>query len=186
MPSYSSYTEVELLTLLQCSDEGAFTELYDRYWKKLLARANLLLHSQEDAEEIVHDIFVRIWQKRETLKIINTFHTYVAAMLQYGCFKILAQRKVFRMNDTTDPLLDPADKSSTQEWLDFEYLRRELENAVLLLPDKCQLIFRLSREQGLSDKAIAEKLNVSVNTVRTQMHRALQKLKTSLNSFFAL
>lgn len=186
MQSYGSYTDAELLSLLQGSDEGAFTELYDRYWKKLLIRANLLLRSQEDAEEIVHDIFVRLWQKRETLQIKNTFHTYIAAMLQYGCFEALANRKRHRVDTPMESVPDAADTSSTQEWLDFAYLRQELEQAVQQLPDKCQLIFRLSREQGMSDKEIAEKLDISVNTVRTQMHRALQKLKTPLNSFFVL
>jgi len=83
------------------------------------------------------------------------------------------------------PHLQKAD-DSTREYLRFEDLQRELEAAVSALPDQCQLIFRLSREEGLSDKQIAQQLDLSVNTIRTQKHRALQKLKTSLNSFFML
>ena len=107
-------------------------------------------------------------------------------MLQYGCFETLANRKRRRIDNVVEHLPDTIDTSSTKEWLDFEYLRNELENAVQLLPERCQLIFRLSRDEDMSDKAIAEKLNISVNTVRTQMHRTLQKLKTSLSSFFML
>jgi len=81
----------------------------------------------------------------------------------------------------TDERLEMADLSTLQ-WLDFEALREELEKAVTQLPEKCRLIFRLSREQHLSDKEIAQELHLSVNTVRTQMQRALQKLKTAINT----
>lgn len=183
MGSYSPHTDEYLFLLLQNDDEKAFTELYERYWKKLLIRANLLLHSQEDAEEIVHDIFVILWRKRKTIEILHSFHTYIAAMLQYGCLKVLAKRKRSVNKDITYEGLEIADHSA-QQWLDFEHLREELEMSVKQLPDKCQLIFRLSREEQLSDKEIAVKLHLSVNTVRTQMHRALQKLKNSLTAFF--
>lgn len=186
MESYRSHTDEILFSFVQNRDERAFTELYDRYWKKLLVRAHLLLNSHEDAEEVVHDIFVNLWKKRATpLRIQNSFHTYIAAMLKYKCFEVLAKRRQKRSKIILGKELEEAD-NSTQQWLDFEYLQEELEKAVCLLPERCQLIFRLSREQMLTDKEVAERLDLSVNTVRTQMHRALQKLKTSLNSFFLL
>ncbi|HEX5552132.1 MAG TPA: RNA polymerase sigma-70 factor [Chitinophagaceae bacterium] len=185
MGSYSSYDDASLFSFLKDDDEKAFTELYDRYWKKLLVRANLLLNSQEDAEELVHDIFVSLWNKRAKLNILHSFHTYIAAMLRYGCFGVLAKRRHLRMKDMAGKELEAADLS-TQQWLDFKDLREELEMAVSRLPEKCRLIFRLSREQHLSDKEIAQELELSVNTVRAQMHRALQKLKTEINFLFFL
>lgn len=185
MHSYSSYTDENLFSLLQNDDEKAFTELYDRYWKKLLVRANILLNSHEDAEELVHDIFVTLWKKRNSIHILHSFHTYITAMLQYGCFKILATRKKQRIKKISGEMVEKEDYS-TQHWLDFDYLREELEAAISRLPEKCQLIFRMSREDELDDKVIAEKLHISVNTVRTQMYRALQKLKASRNFLFLL
>lgn len=185
MKEYATYTDEQLLEHLKTGDEAAFTELYERYWKKLLVRASLLLHSSQDAEETVHDIFVLLWRKRATLTITYSFHTYIAAMLQYSCFKILADRRRKRVSELTTELPETPDHH-TQEYLDFEYLRQELEAAVSQLPEKCQLVFRLSREKGLTDKEIAQELDISVNTVRTQMHRALVRLKTNLNSFFLL
>lgn len=181
----TTHTDEYLFSLVQNDDEKAFTELYERYWKKLLVRANLLLDSQEEAEEIVHDIFVSLWRKRATLRILHSFHAYIAAMLQYGCFSVLAKRKRLHITKITDEVQETGDLS-TQQWLDFDDLHEELEMAVRRLPDKCQLIFRLSREQCLSDKEIAQKLQLSVNTVRTQMHRALQRLKISLSNFLCL
>src|SRR5699024_2376534 len=185
MISYRTHTDEDLFALLKNDDEKAFTELYDRYWKKLFVRARLLLNSQEDAEDLVHDVFVKLWRKRATLHIFYSFHTYVAAMLRYGCFKELAQRKKRREKEALLEEIETADYS-TQQWLEFEQLQEELEAAVGELPDRCRVIFRLSREKYLTDKEIAQKLDISVNTVRTQMYRALKKLKVSLHTFFIL
>jgi RNA polymerase sigma-70 factor (ECF subfamily) len=171
--------------LLRNNDQAAFTALYDRYWKKMLIRSNMLLNSFHDAEEIVHDIFVTLWRKRNTISIDNGFHTYLAAMLQYACFKKLADNKRKRHASVNGELPDPGDHSTT-EFIDFENLRKEIEGAVSRLPEKCQLIFRMSREHGLTDKQIAGELDISVHTVRTQMQRALRSLKTSMNNFFLL
>ena len=180
-----SYSDDQLVQLLRENDESAFNELYERYWKKLLIRAHLLLQSPQDAEEVVHDIFVSLWNKRATLLIHHSPQTYLGAMLQYACFKVLAERKRKRVYTTSEELPELYD-ATTQEYLEFAQLQRELESAVQQLPEKCQLVFRMSREQGLTDKEIAAELDVSVNTVRTQMHRALGKLKNSLDSFFVL
>jgi len=185
MTALQSYTDEQLFLLIKGSNELAFTELYDRYWKKLLVRAHILLNNREDAEEVIHDIFVQLWRKRATIELNNRFVTYLSAMLRYGCFKILARQKR-RLHSGTDVKSLEIMDDSTCQYLDFEYLRIELEKEVSQLPEKCQLIFRYSRETGLTDKQIAEKLHISVNTVRTQMGRALKKLKTSLRSFFIL
>lgn len=185
MDEHPVYSDEYLFSLLKEGKEEAFTMLYDRYWKKLLVRAQMLLESHEDSEELVHDIFVTLWKKRQTINIRHTFRTYVSAMLEYGCYKILRDRKRYRCSDIGAVEWQSPDYS-TQEWLEYEQLRKELASAVSRLPERCRLVFRLSREEGMSDKEIARELQVSVNTVRTQMHRALEKMKTSLGSFFCL
>lgn len=185
MPNYFQHTDHELVRAIAHGEEAALTELYERYWKKLLTRAFVLLQSQEEAEEVVQDIFVTLWKKAATLTIEHTVATYMGAILQYDCFKVLASRKRDReRQQQTSPVV--AIDNSTEEWLAFEALQEQLEKAVSALPDQCQLIFRMSREGDLTDKQIAAELDISVNTVRTQKHRALQKLRTSLNSFFIL
>ncbi|HVI43929.1 MAG TPA: RNA polymerase sigma-70 factor [Chitinophaga sp.] len=181
MSSSLSHTDEQLFALLQSGDEAAFNLLYDRYWKRLLVRAHVLLNNHEDAEELVHDIFVQLWRKRGHIVLRHTFHTYVAAMLQYGCFKVLANRKRNKQHELTLTEKERPDLS-TEQYLDFEFLRDQLEAAIGTLPEKCRLVFRLSREGGFSDKEIASQLNLSVNTVRTQMNRALQKLKVALHT----
>jgi len=185
MRLFSSYSDEGLVLLLKEGSEGAFDEIYERYWNKLLIRARVILDSGEDAEEAVHDIFVTLWKKKEVIEIRYTFNTYIAAVLRYRCFRILASRK-HKNNELRTGNLPEISDNATQHYLDFENLREQLEKAVTELPEKCQLIFRLSREEGLTDKQIAAKLNLSVNTIRTQMQRALRKLRTSLDTFFVL
>jgi RNA polymerase sigma-70 factor (ECF subfamily) len=170
------------MQLLQQNDEVAFAELYNRYWERMLIQANLLLQSHEDSEEIVQDIFVQLWKRRKTISLIYSFHTYLASILKYECFSLLAKKKARKLSFLQNEVVEKADHS-TQQWLDYETLRTSLETAVLQLPEKCQLIFRLSREHGLTDIQIAETLNITHKTVRTQMHRALKKLKIALHQF---
>lgn len=185
MSTYFQHTDHDLVRSIAQGEEAALSELYERYWKKLLHRALVLLNNQEEAEEVVQDIFVAIWKKAERIEIKNGVATYLSAMLHYHCFEHLANRKRERKRKQGLPQIAEAD-DGTREYLAFESLQEELEKAVSALPQQCQLIFRLSREEGLTDKQIAAELDVSVNTVRTQKHRALQKLKTSLNGFFIL
>lgn len=183
MKEYVAYTDEELLDLVKSNNMEAFNNIYDRYWKPLLVRADSMLQSKQEAEEVVHDVFVKLWQKKNAITLKHSFKTYLVAMLHYSCFRILAQRKRKRHTEYLDTLPDLQD-CNTQEYLDHGYLLKELDTALNSLPEKCKLIFKLSRETGLSDKEIATTLNLSVNTVRTQMYRALSKLKTRMGSFF--
>ena len=186
MSLLGTYTDLQLLELLKKGDEAAFVEIYERYWNKLYVRAGLLLGNNDEAEEVVHDIFIQLWHKKGDIHIRFTFNTYISAMLRYHCFSLLAKRRKNGTNlNSGSSIIEIAD-NSTEEYLDFESLRDQIENAVSALPEKCQHIFRLSREEGLTDKEIAAELNLSIHTVRTQMKRALQKLRTSLNGFFIL
>lgn len=184
MALYSGHTDEQLVRLLQNSDEAAFTELYDRYWEKMLIRANMQLQSPEDAEEIVQDIFIRLWRRRESIDIRHTFHTYIASILKYECYHLLAEKKARKLVTQYGDLPEKMDHS-TEQWLDYESLRAELERTVQQLPEKCRIVFRLSREQGLTEKQIAENLQLSPKTIQTQMYRALKKLKTRLHECVA-
>jgi RNA polymerase sigma-70 factor (family 1) len=181
MALFSNHSDEQLLQLMQGGEEAAFTELYNRYWEKLLARAYMQLRSKEEAEELLHDVFVRLWRRRETVQLRHGFHTYIAAALKYEILQKLADRRKERLRtraaDQPTPLID----HSTQHRLDFLDLRDQLEASVRQLPHQCQLVFRLSREKGLADKEIAEKLQLSPKTVQNHLHRALKALRNFLD-----
>ena len=171
-----------MLGFVKSNDDGAFTQLYQRYWKRLLVKANYLLRSNEDAEDVIHELFVALWKRREQLQIEHTFQTYIGASLKYLCLKKVAERKTISISS---PNFFPSGQrdDSTQEWLAFHQLQNQLSSAIDDLPEKCRIIFRMSREQGFTDKEIAGKLRISTATVRTQKHRALSRLRVTLNQF---
>jgi RNA polymerase sigma-70 factor (ECF subfamily) len=184
MGVYNTYTDGELVQLLQQGDEKAFRELYERYWDKLVARAFTQLASTEDAEELLHDIFIKLWQRRASLQLKYSFHTYIAAALKYEIIHKLAERKQRKPFTTIGVAVEGPADHSTQGWLDFRDLQDRLEASVSALPEQCQLVFRLSREQGLSEKEIAARLQLAPKTVQNHMTRALKKLKVALHQFF--
>lgn len=183
---YQSYNDNELFLLITKDDERAFRVLYNRYWKKLLVQALLKLQSKEVAEEIVQTIFINLWRRRHAIQLKYSFHTYVASMLKYEILRQLALTKIEKSREKHISGLYVIADSSTSQWLDYEQLRQEIEKNVQLLPEKCQLVFRLSREAGLTEKQIAESLKIAPKTVQAHMGKALKQLRTSLQQLFYL
>ncbi len=183
MNKYSSYTDNELVTRLQTdSNKNAFEELYNRYWEKLLIQALVKLNSDVEAEEVVQDVFLNLWNRRQTLDIKYTFHTYIASCVKYEILNKLAHRrketnlKVQSISNFTE------ETNTTEEHINYNALIKQIEETVNALPEKCQLVFRLSREEGLSQKQIAEQLNISPKTVETHFTKALKAIRSSIGS----
>ena len=194
MKVYHSYDDAELFLLVKKDNDKAFRVLYERYWKKLLIQAHLKLQSadviasnaKQEAEEIVQTIFINLWRRRHTIQLKYSFHTYVAAMLKYEILRQLALNKKEKQSKASVPWLYVVEDNSTSHWLDYEQCRDEIEKEVRLLPEKCQLVFRLSREAGLTEKQIAESWNIAPKTVQAHMGKALKQLRTSLQQLFYL
>lgn len=178
---YKDETDEELFALLKNNSEKAFDILFKRYWDKLLQTAYIKLQSQEEAEEVVQQVFMDIWNNRLQTELRFTFRTYISAALKYIIFARLAQRKKnIQMpfeQDESEEFVD----DSTQQWLNFNDVRNKLEILISQLPEKCEMVFRLSREEGLSNKEIADKLNISTKTVETHITKAIKSIKSGLN-----
>lgn len=190
MFNYQSYSDMDLFQLVSKDDERAYRTLYDRYWNKLLVHAMLKLHVEEEVEEILQDIFLNLWRRRKTIQIKNTFHTYIASIVKYEILHHLARQKAKNTLEGKVSALYTVEDNTTQDWLDFEDLRDQIEASVCSLPEKCQLVFRLSREQGFTEKEIAGALHISIKTVEAHIGKALKKLRSSLTElsgvFFSL
>ncbi|HEY8930560.1 MAG TPA: RNA polymerase sigma-70 factor [Mucilaginibacter sp.] len=183
MYNYNILNDKELTGLLQQGDEYAFTEIYNRYWSKLFAVAANKIKELDEAEEIVQDIFVSLWRRREDLADINTLSAYLAVSVKYRIIKLLdKQARQQQYSDYTQYVKTLAD-DSTQQWLEFEELRTRIANFVADLPEKCRLVYQLSRDSGLSHKKIAEELSISEKTVEAHLSKALKTLRTRLSSF---
>lgn len=176
-------SDEELVVMVTENSNEAFRILYNRYWNRMLIKAYSVLQSYDLAEEVVQDAFINLWRRRHSLQLKYSFHTYIASVVKYEVMARLAQRKKqpVYLDDIT---VAPTQDHSTQQWLDFDELKGQIEMTIHTLPDKCQLVFRLSREQGLSTKQISDTLDISHKTVEAHISKALKTLRISLSSFF--
>lgn len=181
---YVSFSDIELLDLIRLGDKMAFSEIYGRYWKKVFTVASNKIGQLEEAEEIVQDIFISLWDRRESIIITTTLNAYLAVSVKYRVIKILAKRSLYNKYADYNLNVVPILSNSTEDWLEFEELKSRLELLVSNLPEKCRLVYKMSRENGMSQKQIAEEFCISEKTVEAHIGKALKVLRTGLGQIF--
>lgn len=178
--------EKELLTRLQNSDESAFTDIYNLYWKKMFFSAAQKLQNLSEAEEVVQDIFLDIWKRRAELNISTGLSPYLSICVKYKVINLLAKRNhQLHYREHASSLQNISDLS-TEHTLRLEELRVQLMKETAKLPDKCRMVFQMSREEGYSQKQIARKLSISEKTVEAHLSKALRSLRTGLSHLITL
>lgn len=188
MEDVSKLSDEQLVALLKATNHAAFAEIYKRYWKKLFVVAVNKIDDFSEAEDLVQQLFVTLWERRSALEIVSSLSSYLAVAVKYRVFKSIARasRSIhFSSEDAAGQTLEIAD-NSTQDWLEFQEVSARLNQLVISLPEKCRLVYQLTREQGYSQKQVAEALNISEKTVQAHMNRAYKTLKTGLKSFFMM
>lgn len=174
-------TDHQLLELIGKDDREAFTELYNRYWDKLFTVAMHRLADEHEAEEVVQEVFLSLWQRRYTLKLTHTINTYLSVAVKYRIINHLDKqyRKKEHINSLAISL--PQGEDSTSHWLSEKELRAQLEKSIKQLPPKCRIVFLLSRDEQKTNAEIAAELNIAEKTVEAHMTRALGALRQNLN-----
>jgi RNA polymerase sigma-70 factor (family 1) len=185
MSNYSKLTDQDLTGLLVSGDESAFTEIYTRYWKRLFTLAANKIHDLEEAEEIVQDIFISLWSRRKLLNVTASLHAYLATAVKYRVITTLNHR--YHQHKYADSLRQEGLLDhSTEQWIEFEELRTRLNKLVSTLPEKCRLVYTLSKDEGHSQKKIAADLKISEKTVEAHLARAMKSLRAGLTHFLML
>jgi RNA polymerase sigma factor (sigma-70 family) len=182
-PALHSHTDQELFRLLRQGDEGAFTEIYNRYWEKLLFIAGIKLRDLAIAEELVQDIFFDLWVRRYELELTGEPSHYLAVCMKHKVINAQVKRKRALDYQAYSGKLSAQADNSTEHWLSFEELKDKLASLVAGLPERCRITYQLSREAGLSQKQIASRLQVSEKAVEGNLSRALKALRIGLSHF---
>ncbi|MBS1601371.1 MAG: RNA polymerase sigma-70 factor [Bacteroidetes bacterium] len=176
----------ELLQLVSNGDQTAFRQLYAFFYKRLYHFALALVKTRESAEEIVEDVFVRIWQRRTDLSAIRNVRVYLYTATKNSALNYLSQKARQSITEPFDHIhVDLNDSAVTPEQiLITAEIHQKIQKAVEALPPRCKMIFKLVREDGLRYKEIAEILNISINTIDAQMAIAVKRISASIESEF--
>jgi RNA polymerase sigma-70 factor (family 1) len=186
MTLYDSYTDKQLIRSLKEGDANAFTEIYERYWDKVLIYTMRAIRLQPEAEDIVQELFVSIWRRRHELDIDYALSTYLYNSARYLTLRHIEQNitRSDNLRRLTEKLLE--DGLSLDTEIESEIFGRELQveidRLVQELPEKMREIFLLSRRDHLSYRDIAAKLSLSEETVRKQIYNSLRILRSRLGS----
>lgn len=173
-------SEQEILREIASGNEKAFRQLFGRYWDNIYGIAFALTKSSGLAEEMVQDVFVKIWLKRMQLTTVICFEAYLYTIARNHIFNTL--RKKVREVPFTEELIQylSAHAHSPEQQLLLKESEMLISKAVAQLPPRQYLIYQLSRQQGLSQEEIARRLKISVNTVKSHMNKALHAIRSYL------
>lgn len=170
-------------------DEQAFEMVFKRHFKALHAYAQAIVKDSAEAEEVVQTIFLKLWEKRETLKITTSIKAYLYKAVYHGSINHLKHEKV-RMKHSEHQLYlnqqEAAHESMAFREEREEELSGQLKLALNRLPEKCRMVFYLSRFEELKYHEIAQRLDISVKTVEAHMGKALKTLRTQLAEYMPL
>jgi RNA polymerase sigma-70 factor (family 1) len=170
----------QLFDSMSRDSEQAFTELFHIFTPKLLPFVSRLTRNEHIAKELIQETFLRLWVDRVNLTEIQNPSAWIyriASNLSINWLRTQGSRR--RIIQKIEP--QEATDSVVQE-LDSKELHGIIQQAVNQLPEKRQEIYRLSREEGLSHQQIAEKLNISPNTVKNQLIHALKSIRESIST----
>jgi RNA polymerase sigma-70 factor (family 1) len=184
MYNYFSISDDELGRLFRNGDQHAFTEIYNRYSGSLLIHAFQRLHDEEEAKDVVHEIFFSLWNKREDLTIRTSLKGYLFVAAQNKVIDKIAHKKI--KQEYAASLQEYLDKGNymTDELIRERELSLLIDKEIAALPDKMRQIFEYSRKSTYTHREISEILNISEETVKKQVYNALKILKIRLASFF--
>lgn len=181
MTAYVTYTDQELLVLLSQDDKPAFETIYSRYWEELYKTAFFILRDNSACKDIVQDIFVWIWERRNDLEI-QSLKAYLKTAVK---FKVANYIRSGNIRESFFNELNNADYSASQvtseEMSEVKELNELIQQAIAHLPEKCREIFRLSRNERLTNQQIAERLGISIKTVENQMTIAIRRIRSEID-----
>lgn len=173
--------------LVTQKQEEQFEAIFRLYFVRLCIFASRYTHSLEESKEIVQEVFLNAWNKRDYLHFDDELHFYLFRAVKNSCLNQLQHQRVVSEYQSVLQLLYGRDEddSSSFHSLELQELQATIKQALADLPDECRRIFLLSRDQGLKYAEIASQLAISVKTVETQMSRALSKLRHALADYLS-
>jgi len=174
MKKYSKYSDEKLASAVKSADVEAFKELYYRYYKPLHSLIWLRMNATEMAQDIIQEVFTRLWQNRDKLIPGNSVKAYLYKItnnLIIDYFRKKKKERTYTTENASSAILQTDDSLES-----ITDIKLSIQN----LPENCRIVFMLSRYHSLTYLEIADALNISIKTVEARMSKALKILRTEL------
>ncbi|TJZ61564.1 RNA polymerase sigma-70 factor [Sphingobacterium olei] len=184
MMVYSNQTETELMTLLKEGDHKAFLEIYDRYKVLLQQHAYKKIGDAQDVQDVIQELFTELWDKRISLNITTGLSNYLFTAIRNRSLNLIyKRRKEMHYLESLEEFINEGNYL-----IDLQIREREftelIQKEIDALPTRMREVYKLSREEGLSHKQIAELLGTSETTVSKQITNVLKILRKKLGSLY--
>lgn len=186
MAAYNALSDKELFALLKQGDQFAYTEIFERYTEVLLRHAFRLLADREEANDVIQDVLMTLWQKRETLEFKTSLSAYLYAAVRNRIFDLLSHQKVVLRYAASISSFMVEGYNMVDDQIREKELARVIEKEILALPERMRVVFLLNKKEGLSYKEIAEKLNITDQTAKQQVYKALKQLKLKIDTYLSI
>ncbi|WP_297101714.1 RNA polymerase sigma-70 factor [uncultured Draconibacterium sp.] len=177
----NSFEENKLFENIQQGDEIAFERLFKLYYAYLCNFAIKIIDNDVAAEEIVQDFFVKFWERRADLSVESSLKNYLFRSVKNLCLNHIKHNNI-KFQHAQKVIAESETNSFNNDYIEVD-LAADIAKSIEELPEKRREIFRLSREEGLKYREIAEKLNISIKTVEAQMSLAIKSLRDKLKKY---
>jgi RNA polymerase sigma-70 factor (ECF subfamily) len=186
MADNSNTDPVEPLVWDKNNEEEFFESLFKKWYAVLCPFVFRIVKDKEIAQDLVQDVFVKLWEKREQIEINISVKSYLFRACMNAALNHEASRKKYKVSNDESLNLSLSANESADDELNSSELQKKINEAIDSLPPGCKNIFVLSRFEELSYKEIAETLQISIKTVENQMGKALKILRVHLNDYLML
>jgi RNA polymerase sigma-70 factor (ECF subfamily) len=172
--------DTEIARRIRNGDAGQFESLFRSSYVSLVRYARTMIKDHDTAEEIVQDLFFRLWQDKENLKIESSLNGYLFRSVHNRCLHFIEHNRVIARHAEEISYNQSENQESPSDILNYKELQEKIARIIEKLPERCGKIFTMSRFEGLKYNEIAEKLSVSVKTVEANMGKALKEFRKEL------
>ena len=177
--------DLEYINKIRLGDPEAFSALFRKYYEPLYQFAGRFVKEHQIAESLVQDVFVKIWSNREKLSIKLNVKSYLYTAVKNHALNYLKHEKIVVIESEEVDYQNSYNRTPEEELIESE-MHEAVHKAIENLPQQCRQIYLMKRYDNLSYSEIADVLNISINTVKTQMKRALKSLRKNLSHLFFL
>lgn len=172
----------EVIEQFRSGNVEAFESVFHAYYKPLVNYAKTILRDTDDAEDIVQQVFIAVWEKRATTEIHTSLRALLYKSVHNACLNRLKQQQV-RSGYAKEVIQLHREQGVTEDRVQQKELQQKIEDALDQLPEQCAKIFKMSRFEQLKYQEIADKLGLSVKTVENQMGKALKIMREQLKDY---